>query len=284
MMKVILIVLLSVTLWLTAATAGDANNQTRPVKGDNIYALVVSGVNKDPNENAQKSKAVNDIRNYFLKDVKLKPEQLRILTADSLSANDSAKNSRAENLRRNFISLSQKIRPNDIFVFYYTGQANVVGDQLRLNLPGEDITLQKLAEWLKGPKASSALIVLDCPGAGLATKRITAPGRIVLCSCKAEQHYSTQFSRFFIPALTDPQSDTDYNSKVSVLEAFTNACEKLDNYYHSRQILKTETPVLEDDQDGTPSPQPWRYITEGKDGAFASKFFLFGNIRKDDND
>ena len=157
------------------------------------------------------------MQGFFLKETKLKPEQLRILTADSLSANDSSKNSSAENLRRNIASLSKKIRPNDIFVFYYAGQANVVGEQLRLNLPGEDITLQQLAEWLKGPKASSALIVLDCPGAGLAAKRITAPGRIVLCSCKAEQHYSTQFSRFFIPALTDPQSDTDYDSKVSVL-------------------------------------------------------------------
>ena len=277
-------VLLFVVFWLTTVMADDSGNQAEPVKVNDIYALVVSGINKDPNENAQKNKAVNDLRNFFLKNVKLKPEQLRILTADSLSANDSSKNSSAENLRHNITLLSQKIRPNDILVFYYAGQANVVGDQLRLNLPGEDITLQQLAEWLKGPKASSALIVLDCPGAGLAAKSITAPGRIVLCSCKAEQHYSTQFSRFFIPALTDPQSDTDYDSKVSVLEAFTNACEKLDNYYYSRQILKTETPVLEDDQDGIPSPQPWKYITEGKDGAFASKFFLIGDIRKGDND
>jgi len=276
--KVILAILLLIAFWLTSVTAVGVNNQTKPVKDDNIYALVVSGVNRDPNEHAQKTKAVSDLSQFFLNKAKLKSEQLRILTAGGSPTNDNSKISNAENLKNNITSLSRIIQQNDTFVFYYVGQANVVGDELRLNLPGEDVTHKQLAEWLKEIKASSVLIVLDCPGAGLAAKSMTAPGRVILCSRKADQRYSTQFTRFFMPALTDRQSDTDYDHKVSVLEAFTNACEKLDNLYRGQELLKTETPVLEDNQDGIPSPQPWRYITDGKDGEYASKFFLIRNL------
>ena len=118
------------------------------------------------------------------------------------------------------------------------------------------------------------LLVLDCPGAGLAVKAMTGQGRIIIGACTAEQHYSTRFSEYFVPSLVDSKSDTDSDGKVSLLEAFTFASKQLDDWYFRLLFLKTETPILEDNADGFPSRQPWRYKQDKTDGREASKFFF----------
>jgi hypothetical protein len=131
-----------------------------------------------------------------------------------------------------------------------------------------------LAKWLSPIKASSILIVLDCPGAGLAVKALAEPGRIVVAGCTSEQRYSTRFSEYFVPALSENESDTNSDGKVSLLEAFTSASRQVDDFYRGEGLLKTETPVLEDNGDGEPSDKPWRFKQGKTDGAAASKFFL----------
>jgi hypothetical protein len=120
------------------------------------------------------------------------------------------------------------------------------------------------------------LIVLDCPGAGLAVKAVTGQGRIVIGACTADQHYSTKFSEYFVPALVDEGSDTDGNGRISLLEAFTSACRGVDDFYRLGSLLTTETPVLEDNADGAASKQPWKYEQNKMDGLAASRFFLSG--------
>lgn len=249
----------------------------------NTYALIVSGINKDPNDRLVKDRGVTNLRRFFLSDAKLKPDQLSILVADNhvtpsevegSAASEGARTSTADNLREVLTAFAAKIQPTDRFVFYYTGQANIVAAKLRLNLPGEDITHEGLSEGINQIKTSSIMIVLDCPGAGLAAKTMTGKGRIVIFGCEAQQRYSTKLGEYFVPALSDPNSDTDGNGKVSVLEAFTLACKQLEDWYRQRNLLKTETPVLEDNADGVPSPQPWRYESDKEDGLLASKFFL----------
>jgi hypothetical protein len=253
----------------------------------NTYALIVSGMNKDPNDRLAKDRIVTNLRKFFLSDARLRPEHVSILVADNhvtpsavegSAVREGARTSTVDNLSQTLATFAAKIQPADRFVFYYTGQANTVAGKLRLNLPGQDITHQGLAECINQIKASSMMIVLDCPGAGLAAKAITGKGRIVVCGCEAQQHYSTKFGEYFVPALADPNSDTDGNGKVSVLEAFTLACKQSEDWYRQRNLLKTETPVLEDNADGVPSPQPWRYESDKADGLLASKLFLVSRI------
>jgi hypothetical protein len=244
----------------------------------NTYTLIISGINKDPNDRLAKDRIVTNLRKLFLSDARLRPEHVSILVADNSAVREGARTSTVDNLSQTLATFAAKIQPTDRFVFYYTGQANTVAGKLRLNLPGQDITHQGLAECINQIKASSMMIVLDCPGAGLAAKAITGKGRIVVCGCEAQQHYSTKFGEYFVPALADPNSDTDGDGKVSVLEAFTLACKQSEDWYRQRNLLKTETPVLEDNADGVPSPQPWRYESDKADGLLASKFFLVSRI------
>ncbi len=77
-----------------------------------------------------------------------------------------------------------------------------------------------------------------------------------------------------MPALVDERSDTDEDGRISLLEAFTSASRSVDDFYRRQSLLTTETPVLEDDADGVPSPQPWRYKQNKMDGLAASRLFL----------
>ena len=271
--------------------AWGAETSRASADSNNTYAIIVSGISKEPNDRSAKDKIVMNLRKFFLNNAKLRPEHLSILVADNhvtpsevegSSVRDGTITSTANNLSQTFATFAAKIQPTDRFIFYYTGQANTVAGMLRLNLPGEDITHQSLAVCINQIKASSMMIVLDCPAAGLAVKTIAGKGRIVVCGCEAQQHYSTKFGEYFVPALTDPNSDTDGNGRVSVLEAFTLTCKQLEDWYRQANLLKTETPVLEDNADGIPSPQPWRpdlslsngYESDKTDGLLASKFFL----------
>lgn len=274
MKRTIIVILLIIASSSATAGAAGVERKSKPAETKNTYALIISGINKDPKERLAKNKAVTNLRSFFLNNAKLKPARLSVLVADNSFVGRGSKTSNAENLKKTIKSLADTIQSEDRFIFYYVGQANIAAGKLRLNLPGPDITHEQLAEWISQIRASSMLLVLDCPGAGLAVKDMTGQGRIIIGACTAEQHYSTRFSEYFVPSLVDSKSDTDSDGKVSLLEAFTFASKQIDDWYFRQLLLKTETPVLEDNADGLPSRQPWRYKQDKTDGREASKFFL----------
>lgn len=240
------------------------------------YVLIVGGINKDSKERLSKDRAVTGLSLFFIDIAGVIPEKLSVLVDSKSTARKGSGISTAGNLKEQMDRFAASVNPEDRFIFYYTGQANIVSETLRLNLPGPDITDKQLAELINAIKASSMLIVLDCPGAGLAVKAVTGQGRIVIGACTAEQHYSTKFSEYFVPALVDEGSDTDGNGRISLLEAFTSACRGVDDFYRLESLLTTETPVLEDNADGAASRQPWKYEQNRMDGLAASRFFLSG--------
>ncbi|MHC4474481.1 MAG: hypothetical protein ACYTEL_02470 [Planctomycetota bacterium] len=259
------------TLATVCAQSADPNQ--KPQTGSQTHVLVVSGINRDPEEQQAKDKAVIRLQR-FLRGAAVPQEHLRVLVDETSFARKGAKTSTAENVMEAITELAAAIKPEDRFIFYYVGQANIVAEVLRINLPGKDITGKQLAEWINKVKASSMLVVLDCPGAGLAIKALAAKGRIIVGGSRSDQRFSTRFSEYFIPALTDTQSDTDSDGKISLLEAFTATAKRLDDLYREQDLLKTETPLLEDDGNGIPSQQPWRYEHDKNDGLAASKFFF----------
>jgi len=273
-MKRVIIILLTIVSCFAVAGAAGVENKSKPAVTKNTYALIICGINKDPKERLAKDKAVTNLRSFFLNNAKFKPARLSVLVADNSLIGKGVKTSNAENLKKSIKNLASSVQSEDRFIFYYIGQANVVAGKLRLNLPGPDITHEQLAEWINQIRACSMLLVLDCPGAGMAVKALTGQGRIVIGASTAEQHYSTRFSEYFVPSLLDSKSDTDGDGKISLLEAFTLASKQLDDWYFSQLFLKTETPILEDNSDGFPSWQPWKYKQGNTDGREASMFFL----------
>ncbi len=240
----------------------------------NTYALVISGLSKDPNERTAKERIVNDLRAYLLDKAALEPRRLTVLVGDSSSSSASAQQSTADNIRKAIESYVSAMAPADRFLLFYTGQANAVTGELRLNLPGPDIGQADLAAWLSTVKSTRQLVVLDCPCATVAAQAFARRGRVILCAANENQPYAMRFGAHFVPALARAQNDVNHDGRISVLEAFTAAAREIEQWYQQRQLLQTETPCLEDDGDGVPSERPWRFEQDGKDGRRAAEFFL----------
>jgi hypothetical protein len=274
MRKVIIIILLVFVCGFPSTEALDAEPSTSSKEGGKTYTMIVSGINKNSKERLAKDHAVEGLRRFILNNASVESDRLSVLVDRESSVRKDLIVSTAENLKKQIDRFAAEANKEDRFIFYYMGQANVVTDTLRLNLPGPDITHNQLAEWINEIKASSMLIVLDCPGAGVAVTAVTGQNRIIIGACTAEQHYSTRFSEYFVPALLDETSDTNEDGRISLLEAFTSASRSVDDFYRRQALLTTETPVLEDNADGIPSRQPWRYKQDKMDGLYASKFYL----------
>lgn len=265
--------LAAATLVSAGAEEGSGANEGR------TFAIIVTGISKEPQYILSKDGSAAMIRVFLTGAAKVKAEDLKVLLDSRPNRISDEGKSTAENIRKALQAFAEKVGPQDRLLFFYMGQANVVGEDLRLNLSGPDITAKALAGWLKSIEAAEMLIVLDCPGSGLAAKALSGAGRTVVCACEAEQHYSTQFSEYFVPALQDPAGDSNHDGRISVLEAFTSASRLVDDWYRQRKLLTTETPVLEDDGDGIPGKRPWRYETDGGDGRFAAQLFLIPEKR-----
>lgn len=165
-----------------------------------------------------------------------------------------------------------------------------MAEKLRFNLPGPDMTHEDLGRWINEALAGAEdgsgdpvdpnvdlgdhIIVIDCPGAGMVLKGSSRAGRIIICGSRSDQPYSTRFSDFFVPALSEPLNDINTDGGISVLEAFQAAVREIDDMYLRHSLMKTENALLEDNGDGDPSQQPWRFVRVGNDGRAASSSFL----------
>jgi hypothetical protein len=239
------------------------------------HVLIVSGLLIDYEENMFRDLSLNSLRNYFLQTARLNKGNVTVLVDENSAARLPADPcSTASQLFAVAAELSNRVKADDRFIFYYLGQANIVQDTLRLNLPGKDITHEQLADALRPIRGASRLIILDCPGAGLAIRSFAGENNIVIAGARSDQPYGTRFSPYFIPALADPNSDTNTDGRVSLLEAFTAVCKQLDEFYSSQDLVKIENAILEDDGDGVGSQRPWKYEEELHDGAVADKYFL----------
>ncbi len=273
-MKRIWIILLSLCITQSLAVSADTEplNELPSPRG---WAVLISGLNREPEEKQLKDQAILALRLVMKTQFEIPLERQFIFTSkDSLAYKEGAREANAENVAQTLKTLSQSIRPEDTFIFYYVGQANIVKQTLRLNLPGPDMTHDALSKLLKAIEPRRSLIVLDCPGAGLAIESLTGENRIVIAGAQANQPWSTQFSRYFIPAMSALQADYNRDNRISILEAFRHASIQLDDSYRQNEWIKTENPLLEDDGDAAASQQPWT-LEPDKDGEFSSKWFIY---------
>ncbi len=270
--KAIFLIILLQTIFASAPVAVATDVSGNKAK---TYVVIVSGINKDPEEKQSKGMTTLILKYFFDDETNVEPENIFVLVPkNSFARRDYTIDCTKKTLESILNKLAKTIQPQDTFIFYYTGQANIVKKKLRLNIPGTDIRHDQLAKLLKKIKAEQSLIVLDCPGSGLAVKSLMNPGRVIIATAGSDQHFSTSFSGYFVPAMTDSLADYDEDMRISLLEAFRYASIQMDEYYKENELMKTEAPLLEDDNDGTPSQRPWTFKTSGKDGLIASQWFL----------
>ena len=268
------VTLLIITLVMFSMTAGAGEPEAMALPDVNrLHVVLMGGINKDPEEIRSKDRAMLRLVRYFADTVGVPPGQLHVLAARDSFVTSATGESTADTVRATLAQLAS-LTTEDRLLIYYTGQANLVGESLRLNLPGPDLTHTEFAEALAPLHPGLMIVVLDCPGAGMAAKPLAAPDRVLIFSARSDQPTSTRFSDYFVPALEDLESDINGDGSISLLEAFQRTAQQLDALFRDQSLLKSENALLEDNGDGVPSQQPWTFAEDGNDGAAASALRL----------
>ncbi len=135
-------------------------------------------------------------------------------------------------------------------------------------------------EALLAPFGEEQIVFVDTTSAsGGFLAPLAKKNRILVTSTKSGfERNESQFGGYFVEAYSGG-ADFDKNQRVSVLEAFEYARQKVDGYYAEENLLKTEHAQLDDDGDGKGIGTAADLTEQGgkKDGALAGAAYLMGN-------
>lgn len=125
----------------------------------------------------------------------------------------------------------------------------------KFNLRGPDISAEEIAKALEGD-ASRWVIVNCASSSGPFHSSLSGTNRVVITATKsgAEQNFA-RFGGYLSLAISDPASDLDHDSSVSILEAFLAASASVARFYRDEGRLASEQSLLDDngDKKGTPA-------------------------------
>ncbi len=180
-----------------------------------------------------------------------------------------------ENIESLFVGLKESILPKDQVFILLIGHGTYRSDRSRFNLPGPDLSAQDFAALLEVFDQQQIVFVNSSSASGGFIPVLAGNNRIVITATKSGyERNESVFGKYFVEAYASSETDTDKDSKVSVLEAFNYARFHVSSYYNAENILQTEHAVFDDDGDGIAVQEPTPGI-----GELAASTYLFTDVR-----
>jgi hypothetical protein len=171
--------------------------------------------------------------------------------------------------------LAARARPGDRVLVVLIGHGGSATGDARFNLPGPDLTAADFARLMDRLKAQLVTFVNTASASGPFVRALAGHDRVVIAATRTEgERNQTRFGEFFVEALTASEADLDKDGRVSMLEAFTWARQRVADAYRQQGQLLTEHAVLDDDGDGKGSDASGQ---AGTDGALARTLFMDGD-------
>ena len=168
--------------------------------------------------------------------------------------------------------LAARARPGDLVFIVLIGHGSSNRGETRFNLPGPDLGSADFAALLSRFGAQRVTFVNTASASGGFAAALAGRDRVVVTATKTDaERNQTRFAEFFVEALASDDGDLDKDGRVSMLEAFAYARQKVAQSYEKDGQLLTEHALLEDDGDGKGSEAPGQ---PGADGALARTLFM----------
>jgi hypothetical protein len=241
---------------------------------DGRWAILVSGVSGDPELQKIYLKEMKDLYSVLEGPLGFPRDQIYVLFDDpSMDPGMIRYKSTRENLQILCRELAARVKKEDLLFAFIEGHGNYDGNTYRLNLVGRgDPTAEELASMLYSIPARRHVVVnaTNCSGGSLPA--LSQAGKVVIASTKSGMEKNqTHLGRFFVEAFKDNAADSDKNGRVSMIEAFSYASRKVEEYYEKERSLQTEHPVMDDNGDGQAQSKP---APENGEGLLARTTFL----------
>jgi hypothetical protein len=243
------------------------------------YLVIIAGIGGDEAHRKQFHETSMAMRDAATTEGGVAPERVFYLGEDPAMAPEAMRDkSTKENVAALFRELEGTVRPGDQLFVLLVGHGSYDSEEARFNLPGRDLTASDFDALLAPFGEQQVVFVNTASASGAFLPALSKPNRIVVTATKSGyERNEAQFGKYFVEAYSGV-ADTDKNERVSVLEAFEYARQKVDAFYREEKLLKTEHAQLDDVGDGAATGEPGgddsrghragsAYLSEGSAGA-----------------
>lgn len=232
--------------------AGLLSGFARPAAAEETHLLVITGVAGDDDHEKQFHKLAATILDFAKKRAGLPDANLTYLGAkpDVDPARIRGRSTR-EQIEMTLSDLAARVKPNDEVFLLLIGHGSFDNQRAAFNLPGPDLTAADWARLLGNFSSQRVVFVNTSSASGGFLPTVAAPGRTVVTATKTGgERNETRFAQFFVEAYEDEAADLDRNGRLSVLEAFNYAKNKVVKSYEQQGTLLTEHAALDDGTEG----------------------------------
>ncbi len=147
--------------------------------------------------------------------------------------------------------LAARLGVSDRLVVVLWAHGSALGDQVKVNLPGPDMTPDDFRRVLAPATKPEVAFIHTGSASGDFAPALMGPRRIVVTATKsAREQNETLFPGYFTQALTTDVADADKDGRTSILEAFAYAQHEVERVFTQGNRLATEHPQLADGADG----------------------------------
>jgi len=174
-------------------------------------------------------------------------------------------------------ALGQRSAPGDTVFLVYIGHGSQQGDDVRLNLPGPDPSAGDVRSAFDVLAGRTVVFVNTASSSGAFLEPLSGERRIIVTATKTGgERDETEFAQYFVEAYGGDDTvvaaaDGNKDGRLSVLEAFVYARQRVVEHYEQDGLLLTEHAQLDDDGDGVGSMD---FGVESADGRLARAVFL----------
>jgi hypothetical protein len=238
------------TALATAFVSAQSPARQTPVgSGDtNKFALIVIGPGGEDAYAQQFLQWSAELTKVLTGKFRFAKERVKVLSEKPAAGESKAT---AEDVRRTLTALKTELSPDNILFVFLIGHGSYDGKESKFNLVGPDLSSLEYNNLLTQLPTRRVVVFNMASASGEFVKSLSAKGRIVITATRSGQETNaTRFAGFFINALSAPDSDTDQDGHISVLEAFVYANRLTAEFYARAGRLATEHALLEDNGDG----------------------------------
>jgi hypothetical protein len=233
----------------------------------------MAGISGDPELQGQFLKQLRQLRSILEEQYKFERDHIFVLfeEVEKDPAVIQYKSTR-ENVQKLSLEISRRARKEDLVFVFIAGHGSSDGKVYKLNLVGPDPTAEELADMLYAIPARNFIVVNTTTCSGGSVGALSKPGKVVVTATKSgHEKNQTHMGEFFVDALEKNNADLDKSGRVSILEAFNYAVQRVSDYYTKEGNLQTEHPVLDDNGDSKAHDKP---APDNGDGFLARTTYL----------
>jgi len=252
-------------LLVVVSTAAPAAQTTAGSEGRERCAILIGGISGDPALRDEYLGQIMELRSILIESLGFEETNVLVLFEDpALAPGKIQYRSTRDGLEKACGQLAGRIARAELVFVFVAGHGSYDKSGYKLNLVGPDPTGDDLAGILYSIPAERTIVVNTTSASGGSIPALAQKGKIVIAATKSgNERNRTRMGAYFIESLKGNAADLDKNGRVSVLEAFSFAVKRVEEYHSREGSLQTEHPVLEDNGDGEAYPDPGPQNGEG---------------------